>query len=202
MGDQGRLYVSEDVVPVYKELITHADLILPNQFEAETLSGLTIAGVEGLKSAVERLHGVYGVPHVVVTSLSFEGESDHDDTIAVAGSSRTTTGTSRLFILRVPKLNCYFSGTGDMFAALMVVRMREAGLEAGLDDVKGWMSGDEVGATELPLARAVEKVLAGMGGVLQETMLGRWGLGRRRIRVERERRSGRGGIWRRRRPRR
>lgn len=35
MGDQGRLYVNGDVVPAYKEIIKHADLILPNQFEAE-----------------------------------------------------------------------------------------------------------------------------------------------------------------------
>lgn len=35
MGDQGRLYVNDDVVPAYKEIIKQADLILPNQFEAE-----------------------------------------------------------------------------------------------------------------------------------------------------------------------
>jgi pyridoxine kinase len=35
MGDNGRLYVADDVVPAYKALIPYADLILPNQFEAE-----------------------------------------------------------------------------------------------------------------------------------------------------------------------
>lgn len=35
MGDQGRLYVDPDVVPIYKKLLHDADLILPNQFEAE-----------------------------------------------------------------------------------------------------------------------------------------------------------------------
>jgi pyridoxine kinase len=35
MGDNGNLYVAQDVVPVYRSLISHADLILPNQFEAE-----------------------------------------------------------------------------------------------------------------------------------------------------------------------
>lgn len=35
MGDNGRLYVADDVVPAYKSLLPHADLILPNQFEAE-----------------------------------------------------------------------------------------------------------------------------------------------------------------------
>ena len=35
MGDQGELYVGEDVVAVYRNLLRDADLILPNQFEAE-----------------------------------------------------------------------------------------------------------------------------------------------------------------------
>ena len=35
MGDQGRLYVNEEVVPIYRNLLRDADLILPNQFEAE-----------------------------------------------------------------------------------------------------------------------------------------------------------------------
>jgi pyridoxine kinase len=35
MGDNGNLYVAKDVVPEYKRLMGSADLILPNQFEAE-----------------------------------------------------------------------------------------------------------------------------------------------------------------------
>lgn len=35
MGDNGKLYVAEDVVPAYAALVHHADLILPNQYEAE-----------------------------------------------------------------------------------------------------------------------------------------------------------------------
>ncbi len=38
MGDNGRLYVAEDVPPAYKGLIRDADLIVPNQFEAESVS--------------------------------------------------------------------------------------------------------------------------------------------------------------------
>lgn len=39
MGDNGNLYVTQDVVPVYRGLIERADLILPNQFEAEYVFG-------------------------------------------------------------------------------------------------------------------------------------------------------------------
>lgn len=35
MGDEGKLYVSPDVVPAYKELVGSADLITPNQYEVE-----------------------------------------------------------------------------------------------------------------------------------------------------------------------
>jgi pyridoxine kinase len=35
MGDNGKLYVAPEVVPAYKALLPYADLILPNQFEAE-----------------------------------------------------------------------------------------------------------------------------------------------------------------------
>lgn len=41
MGDDGRMYVAEDVLPAYKGLLRDADLILPNQYEAEY--GLTLA---------------------------------------------------------------------------------------------------------------------------------------------------------------
>lgn len=35
MGDNGKIYVNEDVVPAYKGLLKDADLIVPNQFETE-----------------------------------------------------------------------------------------------------------------------------------------------------------------------
>ena len=35
MGDNCKLYKPEDEVPEYKTLLREADLILPNQFEAE-----------------------------------------------------------------------------------------------------------------------------------------------------------------------
>jgi len=60
-----------------------------------------------------------------------------------------------------------------MFAALTVVRFREACLHAGLLGKKSWMSGDEVAAVELPLARACEKVLSSMQVVLEKTVKAR-----------------------------
>ena len=44
MGDNGNLYVARDVVPVYRSLVPHADLILPNQFEAESVKVRLVLG--------------------------------------------------------------------------------------------------------------------------------------------------------------
>ncbi|EXJ61195.1 pyridoxine kinase [Cladophialophora psammophila CBS 110553] len=185
MGDQGRLYVSEDIVPAYKQLIKEADLILPNQFEAELLSGVSISSLSGLANAVRTLHAVYGTRHVVVTSVRVgnsagpvtdEGKAEGTEergTLTVVGSSKRQDGSARLFKVEVPMLDCYFSGTGDMFAALMVARLREACAQMNLLDRPSWMPDDAVEATDLPLARATEKVLNSMHMVLEKTMAAR-----------------------------
>lgn len=60
-----------------------------------------------------------------------------------------------------------------MFAALTVVRFRESIAETELDTKKSWVSPDEIEATGLPLAKAVEKVLGSMHAVLTKTKLAR-----------------------------
>lgn len=85
------------------------------------------------------------------------------------GSTGRSDGSPRLFRIDVPAIDCFFSGTGDMFAALTVVRLREAVTDAGLGSVTSWLSPDDVDAIELPLAKAAEKVLASMHAVLQRT---------------------------------
>ena len=85
------------------------------------------------------------------------------------GSTACTDGSPRLFKIDVPAIDCFFSGTGDMFAALTVVRLREAISDAGLGGTASWVSPDDVQGTHLPLAKATEKVLASMHAVLQKT---------------------------------
>ncbi|KAK1600479.1 pyridoxal kinase [Colletotrichum navitas] len=186
MGDNGRLYVAEEVVPAYQSLIEHANLILPNQFEAELLSGVKITDMQTLQTAIRALHTRYRVPHVVITSVSLASPDHPPSHLSVVGSSMSpATGEPRLFKIVFPAMDAYFSGTGDMFAALMTVRMREAviaasasvspdaaGGEGPLKDRASWLSGDEVGALELPLARAAEMVLASMHEVLTQTARG------------------------------
>lgn len=179
MGDNGTLYVAPDVVPAYKALLRHADLILPNQFEAEVLSEVEIVDAASLERAVGVLHARSGVPHVMITSVSLPHPGHPEKSMWVVGSTRTSDGRPRMFKIVFPAIDCYFSGTGDMFSALMVARMREAVHQdtgepatAPLRDRASWISNDSVGAADLPLARAAEKVLATMHEVLTKTMEG------------------------------
>lgn len=64
MGDNGKLYVAEDVVPAYQSLVPYADLILPNQFEAECVPSPPSTFVLGLtlspQAPVRRRHCRHG----------------------------------------------------------------------------------------------------------------------------------------------
>ena len=173
MGDQGRLYVQEAIVGRYREIVREADLVLPNQFEAELLGGLEVGrigreGVEAAREAIGRLHAL-GVRHVIVTSVMVTGREG----LVVVGSTIDSKGGSRCWKIEVPELKCFFSGTGDMFAGLMVGRLREVAGKQGVLGVSGWVSPDEVKAEETPLARAAEKVLSSMQMVLEKTMKAR-----------------------------
>lgn len=180
MGDNGRIYVAEDTIPVYKRLLKDADLILPNQFEAELLSEVKIHDLTTMKQAITQLHQMYRLPHVLITSIRLPPTASNTPTqadqdlstsakLSIIGSTATSDMTPRLFRITVPALPVFFSGTGDMFASLMVARLREAARDAGALETKSWQSPDDVPAPELPLAKAAKKVLASMHAVLQDT---------------------------------
>ena len=87
----------------------------------------------------------------------------------VVGSTARADFSPRIFKIDVPAIDCFFSGTGDMFAALIVVRLREAVTEANLSATKSWVSSNDVKTTDLPLAKAVEKVVGSMHAILVKT---------------------------------
>lgn len=95
---------------------------------------------------------------------------DDIENLTIIGSTATSDFKPRLFRIDTPQLPLFFSGTGDMFAALTIPRLIEA-VQAvpGLSSTSSWRSPDNVPATELPLARAVQKVLASMQSVLVKT---------------------------------
>ena len=125
--------------------------------------------METLKQAITTLHETYRIPHIMITSIALPSPGA-EPSLSVVGSTFTSTATPRIFGVKIPAIDCFFSGTGDMFAALMLVRLREAVCATdGLVNKAAWVSDDDVEATELPLARATEKVLASMHDVLTNT---------------------------------
>lgn len=125
MGDQGHLYVDDACVEAYRRLLKegHVDVITPNQFELELLSGSEISNERDLREATEILHESCNIKHIVVTSLgdsfSFGNKSD-PSSIYCAVSSK---GASSMVYYRIPVIKSYFTGVGDLFTALLLDKL-------------------------------------------------------------------------------
>jgi pyridoxine kinase len=134
------------------------------------LSGVKVDSLESLSRAIDELHRAYKVPHVVITSVTFANGTQK---MKCAGSSMTSSGASRKFVVDVPIIDGFYSGTGDLFAALTLARLRLYSSAAGLLETKSWSPPDETQALDLPLARAIEAVLGSMHQVLEKTKAAR-----------------------------
>ncbi|CAG2117906.1 unnamed protein product [Medioppia subpectinata] len=116
MGDNGKLYVPKELVPVYRnQIIPIADVITPNQFELELLTDIKINSESDAIKALEALHEI-GIETVVITSSNL---ADSDSHLVTYASSRANGRTQRIKLL-VPKLKAIFTGSGDLFAALFM----------------------------------------------------------------------------------
>lgn len=135
MGDQGHLYVSDLCVEAYRHLLKSqlVDVITPNQFELELLYGSRIANEDDLRFAVEYVHNHYGVKHVVVSSLAdnftYSGRADTDCIYCAVYSE----GCLSLF--KVPKIDSYFTGVGDMFTALFLDKFLQTDIVTAVGQV-------------------------------------------------------------------
>ena len=128
LGDNGRLYVPKALVDVYRdEVVPHAHALLPNQFEAEVLSGVTIRTVADARTACAALHR-RGVNLVMITSSELVEQAPMSNG-AVASSPPLTVLLSRKqhaklwrreYRIDVPQLPHHFAGTGDLLAALFL----------------------------------------------------------------------------------
>lgn len=112
MGDEERgLYVSPDIPALYKDLMLHADIITPNQFELQVLSDMEITDMASVKAACAKLHSL-GVKQIVVTTFR---DPIEPEMIKIVGS---TNGS--MFSVTVPYHSRPYQGTGDLFAALLL----------------------------------------------------------------------------------
>jgi pyridoxine kinase len=195
LGDNGKLYVPAELVGIYRDdIVPLATMLTPNQFEAELLTGVTIATESDALGACQALHEA-GPASVVLTSLDLEEDADEptdggdpaDDTkkglgnphlrshqshITLLGSTSTPQlgGCSKRFRIVVPRIPSYFTGTGDLCAALLLA----------------W-------SAKIPdrLGSAAEKAVASLQGVLRRTAAaqaeaeasGKSGIGCRELRL-------------------
>lgn len=76
MGDNGKMYVPEEILPVYRDVVVPlADILTPNQFEAELITGLQMKDLSGAIKVIQALHEK-GVQTVVLSSTDLGDEKN------------------------------------------------------------------------------------------------------------------------------
>jgi len=128
IGDVGRGVFVRPGIPEFmrEHAVPSADIVTPNQFELDVLSGMetrTLASITQAVSAVQRL----GPKVVLVTSVDAQ-ETPADAVDLVAGEG------GRFWRVRTPKLSLSVNGAGDAIAALFFVhyaRSRSAATALG-----------------------------------------------------------------------
>jgi pyridoxine kinase len=118
LGDRDRgLFVQKDIPPLVRDrLCPLADIITPNHFEFEWLCGAKATTTEQVIARAQALLA-RGPSTIVVTSAELADTPDGEiETLAI---ERSQEGL-RTWRVRTPKLPISPSGTGDLFAALLV----------------------------------------------------------------------------------
>jgi len=149
LGDVGSgFYVPQELVKLFREqVIPQADIITPNQFEAEQLTEMTIASVENVKTVCNALHEM-GPPIVFITSVMLESEEKNIISVFAsrrtsAAATATTTATTQQHMWRItcPQLPGQYTGTGDLFSSLLLGHsaLEPDDLPAALDKVMNTM---------------------------------------------------------------
>jgi len=175
MGDDGRIYVSESVIPIYKALMPKATCATPNCFEAELLTDVKILDAASLRLALRVLHERYNIPNVVISAVSLPtdqlralGVPDAHLTssrmLFCAGSSLISAPgapvESTSFGIAFPELVEHYEGVGDVFSSLMLARFPSATAPADAPERLHAIS---------PLAYTAELAIGSLQGVLAHT---------------------------------
>lgn len=145
LGDNGSLYVPEELVAIYRDqIIPYVDILTPNQFELELLSETKISNIDDIWTAIENIH-IKGCKTVVVSS----SELSQKDTLLACASTKYD-GSCKRVTIKIPKKAAFFVGTGDIFAALFM----------------GWMY-----KSNNNLKLSLEKTVASLQAILERTLL-------------------------------
>lgn len=148
MGDNGKLYVDSSCVEEYQQMVSMANLLTPNAFEAEQLTGIKLISMESIFQAINKLHWM-GAKAVVLTSVDGECINKKDVILVVASDSSRPNSYLTIEVAKLEMASGWFVGTGDLFTALLV----------------GWMT-----QRRATLFEAVPKTISSIQGVLKATM--------------------------------
>lgn len=104
MGDNGKMYVPEDLLPIYRdEIIPLADIITPNQYEVELLTEKKITTEDDVWSAVQWFHD-RGIDTVVISSSELGTENELRAFLSKKNGNR--------YIINIPRQGNGISFTG------------------------------------------------------------------------------------------
>ncbi len=123
MGEKDQGFYVEPAIPeiIVDRLLPLADIITPNPFELEFLSGKPVDSLAQALVAADALRDK-GPPIVICTSYTIEGGALKTvETLAVSGDGAWRVSTPHL---PVPS---HLSGTGDAFAAMFLARYLDTG---------------------------------------------------------------------------
>jgi len=123
MGDVGRgFYVKPDIPDMFKkELVPLADIVCPNQFELEALTGIDTSKIENAVKAINIIHKM-GPSIVLVTSFK-EKEQSSPELSMIASDKKNIF---KVTTVELP-LGNGVAGTGDMTTAVFLSRYLETG---------------------------------------------------------------------------
>lgn len=124
IGDVGRGVFVRPGIPEFMrdQAVPTADIVTPNQFELDYLSGRTTETLADAKVAVAAVQGL-GPEVVLVTSLHTR-ETPSDAIDLLAGDA------DGFWRVRTPKLSVAVNGAGDAIAALFLVHYARSGSAA------------------------------------------------------------------------
>lgn len=144
LGDKGKFYVPIELVALYRDMVIPlADVLTPNQFEVEQLTGIEIKTLDDAQRACQALHNI-GPRLVFITSIELGAGS-----MTVLASERSPDGPTVAWRIDFPILPGHFTGTGDLCAALLLAHTARE-------------------ANNIPAA--IEKIINTMFAVLQQTV--------------------------------
>jgi pyridoxine kinase len=160
IGDVGRGVFVRPGIPEFMaaQAVPQADIVTPNQFELDHLTGRTSNTLAKAKAAVVALQEK-GPRTVLVTSL--RTESTPDDAIDMLAAE-----AGEFFLLRTPLLPLSVNGAGDAIAALFLLhRLRTGSAAAALEGASSSVFGllrrtAEAGSREIVMVAAQDEFVS------------------------------------------